>query len=1154
MVIVGCIGIAFFIAVSAFKRSRNTMIADGGFWSMIAIAGYLIHKHPTLAIYPLALLPIFMRLQLLWWFRKPITLPPITVSIALWIIMIIIVNLIPAVATFVIGMLVLFEITSTYSLAYKLLKQTSLSWFDPIKGNIAWMKWQITMSALLIISSFLIFLHPSFLSVPWYLIFIVVFNGLWHYSSTTGFEPFLQEKKYEQSKLASAAKYQILHQINHYLEKEKPYLDPSFSLKHISQEVKASAHQVSQVLNEQMGLSFNEMVIRKRISEAKKLLKSHSLTHLKIEEIGERVGYLSKSSFNTSFKKITGQTPSEFRESSVRVDQLERPHDVNTTTVTLQEATFDQVKNTIIMIGSYLKVYLRNLQKNGAFAAINLFGLVIGLSSAVLIGLYLHHELSYDTFHQNADRIHRIAYINDNPQTRTPHPMAQAMVEDFHQVEAAVSLSPIYGPGLSQQLIYLDNPKTDVMLREPNGFYADSTFFNVFDFELIAGNPESALKVVNGIVITSSLAKKLFKESDPMGELIHLPASSNHLRVTGVMKDPPINSHFRPNFIISYVTIKSHNPTSGWFSWYDPGHFNYIKLKQDVNAKDIEVQIVPWLTKTGFLNEAALQQFYDGDSQLILQPLLDIHLKSHLRWELTSNSSEINIYLLSGAILFLILIASINYINLSTARTIERTKEVGIRRTLGAANGQISMQFIIESVLTSIICGTVAWALSWLAFDQFKNLAGQELDQTVLLQAPIIISVLVLSMLIGILAGLYPAIFVNRIKPVEVLKGKITNIKSGSSLRFTLIGVQFIISVIMIFGSLVVINQIDFMETKSLGFNNESVLVMEVHDEREERSLEQIKNELKAISGVKAVAATSNFPGGQFNQNTIFVDGNDRGVACSEWSIDYDVLDVLYIDIILGRSFDANLSSDSTANRFIINETAYNQLQPFDIGREQVLWDSENGMIKGQVIGVMKDFHFKSLHEPIKPMIVSIGAYSNNYIMAKLDASDISGTIQEIQEVHGQFDQTFAFDHFFLLDYSKNLYDKERNIFDVFYVFTLIALLLAAIGLIGLVYLIISQRTREIGIRKIMGANLTQLLWLENRPFFWVTLFALIAGLPIGAWAMRLWLNGFAYATSISWSLWIFTSAITILITLLSVSFTVIRKLLVNPSKALRYE
>ncbi|WOK07984.1 ABC transporter permease [Imperialibacter roseus] len=1125
-------------------------------WVWVTALSLIFYYHPEFNMYLVLPAPFLFRSLLLTFFDKPIPrlyplqlLPPFFTGIVGYMI--------PSVAGPVTAIYLTWE---AYALVKTYLFYSRLKGIDtPGSGSkkVIWLKFFFLMMAGMILTIVLREIWP--LATPQILFIFCVFalstQSAWYFSGLGAHEPLKSEQKYGSSTLDQPEKYRIMNALDHQLTEKKYALEPDASLAGLAKKVFASPHQLSQVINETKGMSFFDLMAYHRVLEAKKLLRKEENKALKIEEIGEMVGYMSKSSFNTVFKKFTSLTPSQYRDRDVRHDDLERRNHTLIRTSHVTHGTFDQIQNSSIMVTNFFKVYLRSLARNRAFTFINVAGLVLGLASALMIATYLRYELSYDKFHDHADDIYRIAFMSGNPQTRTPHPLAQAMVAEFPEVEAAVTLTPLYGPGLTKQSMYIRNPEKDVMFREPDGYAADSTFFQVFDFELVVGNEDVALKEVGGLIITQSLAAKYFGDENPLGKMLQVDTEGHPLIITGVMKDAPANSHFHPQFIVSYVTLKYLDPGDQWFGWGDYGHFNYVRLTPGTDAIALENKIPLWLHAQGQISDNWYAGFKSGELRFALQPITDIHLKSHIRWELEANGNITYVYILFAAIAFITAIAAINFINLSTARAFERAKEVGVRRTLGADKAQVTALFLLENITTSLAALLLATGLSLITFDSFKQLTGKAFTYSDLLSPANLLLGLIMALLIGTLSGVFPAITVSRIKAGEILKGKFVTGTKSTGLRKGLIVVQFAVSAILVFGSIILISQVRFMEGLPLGYSDEQVLVVDLKSDEVKESVEALKNEIRKVPGVQDLGTVSNIPGTQFNQNGLYQVGNpDVNVDVSEIFTDFDGNKPLELDLVAGRWFDKSNGLDSLGRSYIINETAAKNLGLEDPIGTRLMWDDEDATVDGMVVGIVKDFHFQSMHVPIRPLLITINYNQLNYLLVKLEGANVQQAVSQIGNIYDTFDDKFGYEAYFLDEKNQQLYEAEKQALKVFNLFAAIALLLAAMGLVGLAYLMMVQRTKEMGVRKILGASVGNLLWQENFSFLKLIAIAFVLGLPVAYFTMNEWLTGFAYRVPIGLLPYAITITIILAIASLSVTLAVLKTVTVNPSHALRYE
>lgn len=1133
---------------AAIRQKHSGLVA---IWSVFGLSQMVFVSWPIPPQWILVWLPLAARSFVLMFFGKPLNWQRETINVIPFIGMITVSFLIANYRFLLLKLAFSWEVWRLLSLIVNNYQQKGIATF----GNGPKINWLNTLIGfqLILLMCFLLEVPQNFLTV---LVSFLAIVSSWHFGKVASYESFSTTTKYAKSTLLTPEKARLLDALESELKSGTYFLQADASLKGLAKQLSTSTHNLSQLLNESKGVTFFELQAAVRIREAKKRLLDPKIQHLKIEEIANQVGYASKSSFNTTFKKLTGKTPSEYRDSDVRSDKVERSSDAFEPVNQGHTDTFELLKHASIMLTGFFKIYYRNLLRNKAFSFINMFGLVLGFTSTLLVWVYLQFELSYDQFHADAENIYRVAILDDSPQTRTPHPLAQAMVSEFSQVEAAVSLSPIYGPGLTLQDIFVRDPQSDEWIKQAGGFYADSTFFDVFDFKLIIGNPKEALSGVGHVVISESLARKFYGDDNPLGKEIEAGTSGFKGVINGVFEDPPANSHFHPQFLVSYMTIKSMNPDNLWLKWDDSGHFNYVKLKDGANPKVVEAAFPDLYLKYDLINEEIYERWKEGITYLGLQPMTAIHLNSDIRWELEKNSNMTYVYILLGAIIFIVVITSINFINLSTARVVERGKEIGIRKTLGARQLAVSSQFTMESVFSCLLAAILSFLLALILFSEFSSLAGRSIPLAFLIEPTLIVTFLGLVLLVGLVTGIYPAISVTRIKSSEILKGKLANQSSGLLLRRSLVAIQFCVSAILIFGSLVIFSQINFLENKALGFDADELIIIDIHTEQVEDQLEAMKQQMLAIPGVLGAGGVSSLPGSQFNRNSLFTEDHpDNRVSCSELRVDYDALPLLGVQLKEGRFFENSRGSDSLGISYLINEAALEQFQVDDIFEKTVLWDEEAGMSRGKVVGVIEDFHYKSLHEPIRPLAIKINRDAINYLMVKVEAgTSISQVLASLEGVYSEFETQFTFEYAFMDQSLENVYQSDRQAFAVFNLFTTIALILSVMGLSGLAYLLISQKTKEIGIRKVMGAKLTDILWHESRTFLIGSLISLLIGLPLAYILMNYWLQNFAYQITIGLVPFGLTSIIVLSMVVFCVAISVIRTSLRNPSQALRYE
>jgi len=805
------------------------------------------------------------------------------------------------------------------------------------------------------------------------------------------------------------------------------------------------------------------------------------------------------------------------------------------------------------MYKSYFKFAMRQMWRKKMSTAFNLIGLVLAFTVCGFIALHLQHELSYDSFHDESEDIYRVAWMNDNPQTRTPHPLAQSMVNDLPEVISAVSISPIYGPGLTKPVIKITLEEKNISFDEPDAFFADSTFFDVFSFKFLEGDKKTALTKSWGIVMTKSMAERYFGEEQAIGQRLSFGENTDMLEVVAVVEDVPANSHFHFNFLISYVGLKSLGFNDPWMSWADFGHFNYVKLAPGTAASVVESKIPEWALNYLDWSEAGAEALLTGEDRFELQPLEDIHLHSNIRWELESNSSfsYLLIYGISG--LFILLISIINFVNLSTARSAERLKEVGVKKTLGAYKKQLLGQFLFESLFSAYLALAASIVLIYGLENGFNQLVSGYIEANDIWQHGVILLLVAVATITGVLAASYPSIYLNALNPGQILKGISHKKLGGASIRNSLLAIQLVAAIVMVSGSLIINGQIKFLKSKDLGFRQDNLVTIDMDNWVDKSEL--IKNSFNQLAGIKAVSTLSNVPGGQFNQHPIYLENNpENRVDASEMFIDSEAIDVLGIEMLSGRILDKSLSADSSGNAFLINETAAINLGLENPVGETLFWVDNDNLVKGKIVGVVKDFHYKSLHVPIRPMLMMMRPQGYNVILAKVDAERLTTSIPQMEAVYKEIFPENTFKLKFLDDEIASLYKEESRTLLLTSMLSGISIFLAIAGLVGIVSIAIRQRVKEIGIRKILGASIKEILVLINTRYVLITLGALLVSLPVSYYLMKNWLNNFTYQNGIDPVIFILTGLAAVGLIFLTICGISLKTVKSNPVNSLRIE
>ncbi|MGN6402258.1 MAG: ABC transporter permease [Flavisolibacter sp.] len=806
------------------------------------------------------------------------------------------------------------------------------------------------------------------------------------------------------------------------------------------------------------------------------------------------------------------------------------------------------------MIRNYLKIAFRNLMKYKFISFINLFGLTVGLTCCLLILSYILNEVSYDRFQPNADRTYRISRSFHNDQG----------VESLH----LSAIAPAFGeplkiefPEIEKMTRILSNGNTafvygDKKFFENKVYFADENLPDVFKVDVLKGNTRKALEDPFSIMITDEIAKKYFGNEDPMNKLVKL---DNNLpcKVAGVFKPFPSNTHIHPDVLISFNTLKDsavYGEKNLHTNFGNNSFYTYIVLPKNYDAQKMEARFPAFIDKTyHFPNEPA---GFKGSkiTHLYLHKLTDIHLRSHLDDEIEANGDIKRIYIFSAIGLFILLIACINYMNLSTARSVLRAKEIGIRKTVGAERKEIIAQFLSESVLIAWAAILFAFLLTALLLPLLNKFSGQEITVDVLLKWQIIVPLLATPFIVGILSGLYPALFMSSFQPVKVLKG-VFRVQGNISIRKALVVVQFAISIILIISTAIVFSQLKYMQKKSLGLNKDYIITLNNTAAFGNR-FESFRNDLLQNGNIKNVARSSRIPSGRLlDAQGVALPAGDTvkplQVDLKMVSVDYSFVPTYGIAMAAGRNFSTEYQTDSSG--YIINETAVSVLgwkSPADAINKELIY----GRNKGRIIGVVKDFHFESLHQKIVPLLLFTNPNFLNRISVKLSGASITASLAAVENTWKKYLPETPYDYNFIDTQFASLYEAEQRQESIFTVFAFIAIFIACLGLFGLSAFTISQRIKEIGIRKVLGADVSSIVTLLSKDFLKLVGIAAIVAFPVAWYAMHKWLEDFAYRIAIPWWTFLFAAVIAAIIAFVTISFQAIKAAIANPVKNLRTE
>ncbi len=828
------------------------------------------------------------------------------------------------------------------------------------------------------------------------------------------------------------------------------------------------------------------------------------------------------------------------------------------------------------MLRNYLKIAYRTLKRNKGYTFINVTGLAVGLAACLLIGLWVQDELSYDDFHEKAERIYRVIVETDDRTTASVGgAMTPALAEYFPAIETIT--------GLTRQEVLISRAGSTELFEEPNFFYADSTFFDVFDgFALAQGNPEAVLSRPSTVVLTPEVAEKYFGDENPIGQTLILHANTygtrteRPLTVTGVLEEVPENTHLAFDFLTPMATYKQNvgYPTDAPFrSFAWPEVWTYVLLEEQASAEAINERLPAFIKR---YREPAVAE----NNVPRLQPLTSIHLYSNLSNEIQAGGSITYVYIFSAIALFILLIACINFINLVTARSMERAKEVGVRKTAGARREQLIGQFLSESALLTFLALVVGVVLAEFLLPVMGALSGRSLSIGYMSNGAFWIGLAGIALFVGLVAGSYPAFVLSRFRPAQVLKSSFrAGTAGGTWLRKGLVVFQFAISIALIAGSLVAYQQFDFMQSARLGFDEERVLTMPV-----EENYETLKAELRGRPGVLAVTGADIRPGFGSGGNAPYETApftNEAGALAEQrhmgyLRVDYGFLEMMDLKIVAGRGFSKEFSDEGRrleandqyfdfaapirGRAVVINESAAEQLgwTPEEaVGKKLRFFELDNNRfyfdVGGPIVGVVEDYHAAPLYEEISHIAYTLMG-GNNYILVKMASGNAEDAVGALRAAWEEVNPLLPFEASFLDQDLENLYRAEQQLGHIVGLFALLAVGVACLGLFGLAAYTAERRTKEIGIRKVLGASVPSIVALLSKDFLKLVLTAFVIAAPVAYWAMSRWLEDFAYRIELGPWIFVGAGALALVIALATVSYQAIRAALANPVEALRSE
>lgn len=810
------------------------------------------------------------------------------------------------------------------------------------------------------------------------------------------------------------------------------------------------------------------------------------------------------------------------------------------------------------MIKNFVTTTIRHITRNKFYTSLNIIGLSIGLICTILIVLFIKDELSYDRYNENHKKIVRLATditINGKRDrvATSSMPIGPVFYESYDEVESFVRFR-----GLGQQLIKYNEREFHI-----EGLaYADSSLFNIFSFELTQGSRTESLTQPYSVVLSESIASMIFGNESALGKKIFVGGGVPYT-ITGVMKDIPVNSHLQFSGFYSMVTLEDIKGKDEFNSKRDVAFWNFsnqtfLLLRDDVK-KDFVLDAFPGLY------DKYMRKLGDRlgcDFKLVVQNLAEIHLRSDLDWDAPTGDLKYILALASIAI-FILSIASINYMNMATARSAKRAKEVGIRKVVGAFRENLVKQFLMESVTLTLIAYSIALILVELLLPSFNLLVGKELSLSFRQSSDVISISLGIAIMLGAISGIYPSIFLSSFQPVVILKGRVSPQNESSVLRKFLVISQFAISAIMISGTLIVASQLFYMNNKDMGFNKEDILVSVMRDSTLRANVPDLKRELLKNSNVKKVASSSMLIGfGGSKSVHSYEDQNGMSEYVLNFNmVDYEYIDLMEIKIFQGRKFSSVLD-DSNTGSFIVNQSA---AEKFNWGVDAVgkkmefgveIEGEEDDVLKGNVVGVIQDYHFQPLQNDIEPinLILNTEAENRRYLHVKLNAENREETIEYIKSIWDKYSPNWSFTYFFLDERMKNNYESERTLTWIFSIFSLISILIASLGLFGVSSFMAEQRSKEIGIRKVVGASVSRLVYMLTREFLRLIIIANVLAIPFVYWVASKWLSDFTYHITVELWMFLSTVAISLLIGLGTVSWLSFKLASSDPVKIIRYE
>ncbi len=793
------------------------------------------------------------------------------------------------------------------------------------------------------------------------------------------------------------------------------------------------------------------------------------------------------------------------------------------------------------MFKNYFKVTVRNLIKQKSWTTISLFSLVVGITCFLLLMLFARYELGYDSFFKHSDRIFLLGqylpdwkYGGSNYFASTSGIVAPTLKEEFSDVDYAVRTKEVESP-----LIYQEDSIVG------KGLYADRDFLKVFNFPLEAGDRESALKDPFSIVLSKTLSEKLFGSENPIGQIVTYE-NGRVLKVTAIVEDIPGNTHLKFDYLISFLTMYSLRDDID-SAWGILNYYSYIQLKDRVSYRDFEQKL-----------SAIVSKYHDrnsNDRRYFLIPLRNIHFETHVNSHLKDTIDKKNIYVLISIACLILVISCINYVNLATARAGARNKEVGIRKTVGATQRQLTKQFLGESLTLTFFSIVVSLAAACLLFPIFRMIAGSEIPMGIFLSWSNAVGLLVVFLMVGFLAGIYPSIYLSALKPLNVLKNSFGPSRSSGRQRFhhILLVFQFGVTIILLVAAVTIQKQLLFIKNQDLGYNRDNIVTVRIWNDESRDNFQTIKRELLKNPHISAASVANTAPLIYTEANNIQVETETGDMMeipmVTTYFIDEDYVDLFNMKITAGRNFSLDLAADID-NQVILNKTAARLAGLEDpVGKRIIKWGQNM-----RIIGVVNDFHFTSFRTKIEPLMFQYRPERSKIFLVKIGNHDIQQTLEYIDSTFRQLSPNFAFDYALMDDLYGNLHKKERDLGGIVLSFSILTMIIAVIGLYGLISFVVGKKTKEIGIRKVLGASVFSVVGLILKQFFFPIGLAMTISLPIAYYFSQEWLEGFVYRIGLDAGVFVFSIAIILIIAVLSIARQTIMAALANPAHTLKHE